>query len=127
MDPRIVTSLQPLQPHPKAKRSDATGGVPETRFKALLHAELKQGEHLKISKHAEQRMEARGIYIEPSTWTMITLKVQEAKERGINESLVITDQAAFIVSVKNQTVITALDRQEATEQIFTNINGTIIL
>lgn len=46
---------------------------------------------------------------------------------GVKESLVLLNDAALIVSAKNNTVITAMNRKEATEQIFTNINGTIIM
>ncbi|CAH0256706.1 hypothetical protein [Peribacillus sp. Bi134] len=46
---------------------------------------------------------------------------------GVNESLIITKNAALIVSPKNNMVITVMNREEATSQIFTNINGTIIL
>ena len=51
----------------------------------------------------------------------------EAKKLGVKESLVLLDDAALIVSAKNQTVITAMDRKEAMSQIFTNINGTIVM
>ena len=46
---------------------------------------------------------------------------------GVKESLVLVDDAALIVSAKNNTVITAMNRAEATAQIFTNINGTILM
>ena len=54
-------------------------------------------------------------------------KVKEAKTMGVKESLVLVDDAALIVSAKNNTVITAMNRAEATAQIFTNINGTILM
>ena len=60
-------------------------------------------------------------------WMRIATKVDEAKKKGVNESLVLTSNAAMIISAKNNTVITAMNRKEATEQIFTNIDGTIIL
>ena len=52
---------------------------------------------------------------------------QKASEKGINESLVIMDQLAFIVNVKNNTVITAMDQTETTENVFTNIDGAVIV
>jgi flagellar operon protein len=48
-------------------------------------------------------------------------------QKGVKQPLVILDQATLIVSATNHTVITALDRQEAKEQLFTNIDGTIVL
>ena len=51
----------------------------------------------------------------------------EARQKGVNQPLVLMDQAALIVSAKNATVITAMDRTEAKQQLFTNIDGTIVL
>ena len=88
---------------------------------ATQHAELK------ISKHASDRLKERDIQISEKEWAHITVKVNEAKSKGINDSLVLMDQAALIVSAKNSTVITAMDRMEAKDQLFTNIDGTIVL
>jgi flagellar operon protein len=52
--------------------------------------------------------------------------MQAAGQKGINESLVMVDQLAFIVNVKNQTVITALDGNETDQNVFTNIDGAVI-
>ncbi len=86
-----------------------------------------QPEKLTISKHAKERMSQRGIQIDEAKWGQIQEKVNEAKKMGVKDSLVLLQDAALIVSAKNNTVITAMDRQEATAQIFTNINGTIVL
>ena len=79
------------------------------------------------SKHASERMQLRDISISDQEWNVITEKVSEAKQKGVKQPLVILDQATLIVSAANHTVITALDRQEAKEQLFTNIDGTIVL
>lgn len=82
---------------------------------------------LKISKHATARLAERDIHITEAEWAHITDKVNEAKAKGIQASLVLMEQAALIVSAKNSTVITAMDRIEAKDQLFTNIDGTIVL
>ncbi len=97
----------------------------ETFFDHL--AKAVQPVELKISKHANDRLTERGIHISDTEWLHITEKVNEAKMKGIKESLVLMDQAALIVSAKNSTVITAMDRMEAKDQLFTNIDGTIVL
>lgn len=86
-----------------------------------------QPQELKISKHATDRLKERNIHITETEWAHITDKVNEAKVKGIKESLVLMDQAALIISAKNSTVITAMDRREAKDQLFTNIDGTIVL
>ena len=82
---------------------------------------------LTISKHAQLRMNQRNIDIDSTTWSKIESQVQQAKKMGVTESLVLTENEALIVSTKNNTVITAMNRQEASAQIFTNINGTILI
>ncbi|WP_456271541.1 TIGR02530 family flagellar biosynthesis protein [Bacillus sp. AK031] len=84
-------------------------------------------ENLTISKHADFRLKQRGIEICPQTWKEVESKVAQAKDKGVKESLVLLSNAALIVSAKNSTVITAMDRQEAVSQIFTNIDGTILI
>ncbi len=98
-----------------------------TNFADHLQEAIKNDTNLTISKHAKTRIEQRNIEISSEDWKKISEKVTEAKQMGVNESLVLLDHAALIVSAKNQTVITAMDRSETNSQIFTNINGTIII
>src|SRR5699024_4134062 len=82
---------------------------------------------LKVSKHAKHRMIERNININQNKWQQINDKVLEAKEKGVTDALVVIDEATLIVSTKNNTVVTALNRLDASNKIFTNINGTILL
>jgi flagellar operon protein len=96
-----------------------------TSFKKVL-SEL-QNPTLKISKHAQERIQQRDIHISDNDWNLIEEKVQEASYKGVTDSLVILQDAALIVNAKNKTVVTAMNIEEAKSQIFTNINGTIIM
>lgn len=96
-------------------------------FSDQLQQALQAEQSMIISKHAEKRMLERKIDIEPQKWTEIYEKVHQAKQKGVRDSLVLLKDAALIVSAKNNTVITVMDRHEASEQIFTNINGTIVM
>jgi flagellar operon protein len=96
-------------------------------FSAQLQAAIQLNTKLIVSKHAQERLKQRNINITGENWKTIEEKVSEAKRMGVTDSLVLLPNAALIVSAKNQTVITVLDRKEATSQIFTNINGTIVL
>jgi flagellar operon protein len=93
-------------------------------FKEVL---AKKQQELKISKHAEARLHERDIHINESQWEMIGQKINEAKQKGITDSLVVIKDAALLVSTTNNTVITALSREEANSRIFTNINGAILM
>lgn len=80
---------------------------------------------LKFSKHVNQRLESRNIELTNDQLNRLETGTMKAKTKGIKESLVMVDNLAFVVSVKNNTVITALDNQE--EQVFTNIDGAVIM
>ncbi|MEK5146574.1 TIGR02530 family flagellar biosynthesis protein [Psychrobacillus sp. FSL K6-4615] len=100
--------------------------LPKQSFLHHLH-EASVKTELIVSKHANQRLQERNIYISDADWAIVSDKVAEARSKGVNDSLVLMDQAALIVSAKNFTVITAMNRTEATNQLFTNIDGTIVL
>jgi flagellar operon protein len=102
--------------------------VPAQSFaETFLKTVERNRETLTISKHADFRLKQRGIEISSQTWKEVESKVAQAKDKGVKESLVLLSNAALIVSAKNSTVITAMDRQEAGSQIFTNIDGTILI
>ena len=82
---------------------------------------------LKFSKHAAARLENRGIEMTDEQSIRLEEGVMKAQEKGIKDSLVIVDQLAFIVNVPNQTVITAMDQSQADDNIFTNIDGAVIV
>lgn len=119
-------NIQPLPKQamlPSSKPKIATQ-KPVQAFQSILNQKQST---LSLTKHAEQRMVERNIVMNESKWHAIAEQVEKAKAKGITDSLVLTDEAALVVSAKNQTVITMMNREEATEKIFTNINGTIII
>ncbi|MER2088138.1 TIGR02530 family flagellar biosynthesis protein [Sporosarcina sp. JAI121] len=116
----------PSQPLIRQGQSPKIQPSPKQSFLEHLNKAVQPAE-LKISKHASERLTERNIHISDAEWAHVTEKVNEAKVKGIKESLVLMDQAALIVSAKNSTVITAMDRMEAKDQLFTNIDGTIVL
>lgn len=82
---------------------------------------------LKFSKHASMRLSDRHINLSQEQNERLENGVLKASEKGINESLVILDSLAFIVNVPNRTVVTAIDQSESNENIFTNIDGAVIV
>lgn len=108
---------------PKINQPNESTKPQSAPFKEFL-AEVQD---LKVSKHAEERLSARNIIIDQSQWQRISQKIDEAKHKGITDSLIVMDNAALVVSTKNNTVVTAMDRTEAGSKVFTNINGTILM
>lgn len=82
---------------------------------------------LKFSKHAIGRLADRNIELDDSQLERLASGTRKAEQKGIRDSLVIVDSLAFIVNVPNQTVVTAMDSTQTDENIFTNINGAVIM
>jgi flagellar operon protein len=124
-------SYQPL-PFPTSKQTHANSTKKQDEEKSSLSFSQnleKEYEKLpvRLSKHARERMDVRNIHISKNEWQLIHTKMQEAKKMGINDSLVLTKDAALVVNTSNQTVITAMGIDEAHTRIFSNINGTIVI
>lgn len=111
---------------PQGQLSKGQAKISRNHFKTTFQEVLAE-KALKMSKHATKRLEERAISFTDAEWVDIEDKVNEAKQKGVQSSLLLTKDAALIISVKNNTVITAMNREEAAAQIFTNIDGTIIL
>lgn len=82
---------------------------------------------LKFSKHATNRLADRGIELNQNQLERLAGGARKAGQKGIEESLVLVDDLAFIVNVPNKTVVTAMDSTRTDENIFTNINGAVIV
>ena len=82
---------------------------------------------LKFSKHAANRLVDRNITLSDNQIERLSDGARKAGEKGIQDSLVIVDELAFIVNIPNKTVITAMDQTETNENVFTNIDGAVIM
>lgn len=81
---------------------------------------------LKFSGHALQRIERRGIDMGAPTLVRLEAGVSRAAGKGSRESVVFVDGTAFVVSVRNRTVITAVDPESMRDHVFTNIDSAVI-
>ena len=88
---------------------------------------LRQQQELKFSKHASSRLESRNISLSEEQSIRLQNGVQQASAKGIQESLVLVDSLAFIVNVPSKTVVTAMDQTETQNNVFTNIDGAVIM
>ena len=112
-----------------ARRAEARRPAEGLSFQEILQQKSvrETGESLKFSKHALGRLSDRNIELSEGQLERLNDGARKAGQKGIKESLVIVDQLACIVNVPNQTVVTAMDSTETTENIFTNINGAVII
>ena len=90
------------------------------------NAQTAQGS-VKFSKHASDRLATRDIVLDDTQIDRLNEGLARAEMKGIRESLMIMDKLAFIVNVPSSTVVTALDPSVSSEQVFTNIDGAVIV
>ena len=114
-----------------ADKTDGVQSRQEISFQDILREKTYQkdisGQELKFSKHASNRLNDRGINLSESQVERLEDGVRKAEQKGIKDSLVIVDELAFIVNVPNNTVVTAMDSTETDDNVFTNINGAVIM
>lgn len=99
---------------------------PQNSFQSVLSRQL-DASPLVFSKHASRRLSDREIELTTDQMQRVENGISKAREKGISDSLVLVDNVALVVNVKNRTVITALGRENEAENIFTNIDGAVIV
>lgn len=120
----IPISPRPIGPLPGSTRTPAPT-VSGPSFDQVLQRELTPDE-IKFSAHAQQRLALRSGLSETEL-KRLEDGVNKAAQKGARESLILMDNLALIVSVKNRTVITAVDGQRMKENVFTNIDSAVIV
>lgn len=125
LDERLLTPIQPLpgattsQPAARAARGAAFADV-------LSKAQSGATAGVKFSAHAQTRIQSRQIPVTAEDLQRIEGAVQRAASKGSRDSLVLLDNAAYVVSVTNKTVITVVDRDSLKDNVFTNIDSAVI-
>lgn len=113
---------------PQAQTIDTSNKTKEGSFQDVLLEKLNgKDNEVNFSKHAINRVIQRNINLTNSDLERLNDGVKLAKEKGLDDTLILVDLAAFIVSVKNNTVITTVNNEELKGNVFTNIEGTVII
>ena len=113
-------------PVPAAQRKAADG---QGAFGAMLRqqAQERAGQTVNLSKHALERAEERGIELTPNLMERLSSSVEKAQEKGATNILAFDDSRAFIINIPYGRVITTMSQEEMKENIFTNIDGAVLL
>ncbi len=128
MDPRLMIGPQGPQLGGialKSTRPASSSGSSGLSFNDLFNQIIRppQPEGLRISAHAQKRLDERNIIMNEALENSISKAINELAGKGAKDSLIVTREAAFLVNVPNRTVVTAMGLDEMRDGIVTNIDS----
>jgi flagellar operon protein len=135
-DPNNINNINPVTLAPTVNPVRPAGvpvQIPPTgapAFRDVLRDTTQTGEAgapLKFSAHALQRLESRNIKLSTDDVARMNVMADKAAAKGAKQSLFMMNDVAMVVSIKNRTVITAVDADSMKENVFTNIDSAAII
>lgn len=101
--------------------------VKENRsFEQILN-NIQSKDEIKFSKHAIERMDIRDITLSKDEVNKLNNAIDKAEQKGVKEALILMGDTAFIASIKNRTIVTTVNKEQLKENVFTNIDGAVIV
>ncbi len=128
VDQRAAAGLAELYaPQPASSVAPAIPpGANSPAFADVLQEVRSVGDGLHFSKHARTRLAQRGVTLEADDMRRLQGAVDQAAAKGSRDSLVLMDDLALVVSVRNRTVVTAMDAGSRRNNVFTNIDSVVL-
>lgn len=128
MDNRLKIN-QPIRPLPQQQknRTVTEKKSSDSSFKDILTSKIKGQPKISFSKHAQNRINSRSIAISTAEINKLQHGIEKARNKGARDSLVMVNNVAYIVSVENNTVITAVDEKNMEDNVFTNIDSAVFM
>ncbi len=96
-------------------------------FAEVLQGKLEDTSSVKFSAHAVKRLSMRNIRLSDEQLAKLNTAVNKAQDKGSKDSLIMMNDMAFVVSVENKTVITAMNGDTVKENVFTNIDSAVMI
>jgi len=115
----------PVRPKNSAVPQGGNSAVGSSPFAKVLDQKL-PGQPVRLSQHALERLKSRGITLSEADMKQLAGAVDSVAQKGSKDSLIMMGDAALVVSVKNRTVVTAMDRQGMKGNVFTNIDSAVV-
>jgi len=122
-DLKIRSLTQPNQTSNKPREKEIKGD----RFGSIIEQKIRENSQIEFSKHAIKRVVEREIDLSASQLERLNYGVQLASQKGLNEPLILVDKTAFVVNVTNNKVITTVNEDSLMGNVFTNIDGAVIV
>lgn len=127
MNEKLVVRPPQISPVTPGAAPPVKPQVNGANFENIFNEQLAEQSGIKFSAHALKRLESRDITLNQNDMALLKDAVNRAEAKGAKESLILMDQTALVVSIKNRTVITAVDNNSLKENVFTNIDSAVIV
>ena len=82
-------------------------------------------QEVSFSAHALSRLEQRNIIVNDQIKASLEKAIDKIAQKGGRESLIMLDEVAYLVSIPNKKVITAIETSD--DNVFTNIDSALLL
>lgn len=112
---------------PANNRLNVNNDNKNEKFNDILKKTIDKDDSFVLSNHAVERLKDRKILLDETDMTNINNGINEAMKKGAKESLILYKDLILIASIKNRTVITAMDKTSGEGNVFTNIDSVVIL
>lgn len=122
----LIPNVSQLPQRDEQKSNKISKGQ-ESDFKKLLDGVGFENPTLKVSAHATKRLEERNIQMDGQEYLKLQDALAKLKTKGGHDSLVITSKAAYVLDVDKGMVVTAVDKNNMSENVFTKIDSTIFM
>ena len=99
-------------------------------FKSILENEIGKRDDMQgveLSLHAAQRIRDRKLNVDSEEFVKLREGIERLKDKGGRESLIVTEKAAYIVDVDRSKIVTAIDKNNLGENVFTKIDSTLFI
>lgn len=118
--------IQPIRTERPQPQKPTAGQTENSTFARVLDEKL-PAQGVRFSQHAQDRLKARNITLSANDLANLEGAVDSVAQKGGKESLVMMGDSALVVSIKNRTVVTAMDRTQMKGNVFTNIDSAVII
>lgn len=122
----LINQTPQVSQNSQADASRSQNNIQGPSFNDVL-SRLKSSDQVKFSKHAIDRLNSRNIELSDDEISRINGGVDKAKSKGVREALIMMDNKVFVASVQNKTIITAAMDEQLKDNVFTNIDGAVIV
>lgn len=119
-------NLNPVLPQNQEIKTSVQPIASNLSFNQILQDKLGKTK-LNYSKHADFKMKSLGIVKNNDFENQLEMATNKARQKNIKEGLILADDFGFVVSVKNNTVITVVSLKDMKDKVFTNIDGAVII